>query len=85
MQRLIIYSVTDGAMRELPPEKQFSGGFKLISEFFAAVKEVFEADWEGHTPKTSRLLHGAGVQALGYVMELLIARYGAQTRRDFAH
>jgi len=84
VQRLILYSVSDGAIRELPPAEQFSGGFKLISEFFAAVRDVFESDWEGHTPKTSRLLHGSGVQALGYVMELLVGRYGAQTRRDFA-
>ena len=72
-------------MRGRPGGRYHNNGFKLISEFFAAVRDVFESDWEGHTPKTSRLIHGAGVQALGYVMELLVARYGAQTRRDFAH
>ena len=31
-----------------------------------------------HTPKTSRLVHGAGIVALGYVMEVLALLDGAR-------
>ena len=58
--------------------------FELVSEFFHAVLDVFRADWEGHTPKTSRLLHGAGLVAMGYIMDELYAG-GARRRRQFAH
>lgn len=84
IQKVIMHSVSDGAIREMSTKKQFSGGFTLLSEFFAAVREVFADEWEGHTPKTSRLVHGAGIQALGFVMELLVGRDGARTKKEFA-
>jgi hypothetical protein len=83
IQKVIMHSMSDGALREMPEKKQFVGGFDLISEFFAAVQKVFASEWEGHTAKTSRLVSGAGVQALGFVMELLVGRDGAQTREEF--
>jgi DGQHR domain-containing protein len=84
IQKIIMHSVSDGAIRELPLKKQFSEGFTLVSEFFWAVRATFPEDWEGHTAKTSRLVHGAGIQALGFVMELLIGRDGACNRVQFA-
>lgn len=83
LQKIIMQSASDGAIREMPRDEQFEGGFELINEFFAALQAVFRQDWEGHNPKTSRLVHGAGIVALGYVMELLVARDGAATRTDF--
>jgi hypothetical protein len=77
-------SVSDGSIRELPESKQLLGGFRLMSAFYGAVREVFADECEGHTPKSSRLVHGAGIQALGFVMELLVGRDGAQTQEDFA-
>jgi len=84
IQTVIMRSVSDGAIRELPESKQLAGGFKLLSAFYGAVRQVFADEWEGHTPKSSRLVHGAGIQALGFVMELLVGRDGAQTQEDFA-
>jgi DGQHR domain-containing protein len=84
IQTVIMRSVSDGAIRELPESKQLSGGYKLLNAFYGAVRQEFSAEWENHTPKTSRLVHGAGIQALGYVMELLVGRDGAQTQDDFA-
>lgn len=84
IQQLLLRSLSNGALGALPDGTQFAGGFQLVSEFFGAVREIFRSDWEGHTPKTSRLVHGAGVQALGFVMELLVTRDRARTRRDFA-
>jgi DGQHR domain-containing protein len=84
IQTVIMRSVSDGAIREMPASKQLGHGFRLISDFYGAVKDVFPSDWVGHTPKTSRLVHGAGIQALGYVMELLVGRDGARTKDEFA-
>ena len=83
LQKVIMQSISDGAIRELPKDEQFGEGFYLISKFFAAVKEVFENDWENQTAKTSRLVHGAGIVAMGFVMETIIARSGAKETSEF--
>ncbi len=85
IQRVIMNSLNDGIMRELirrdcGEEKCFL----IISEFYRAVRRVFRDAWDGHTPKTSRLVHGAGIIALGYVMEVLALLDAAQTSDEFA-
>lgn len=85
IQKVMMNSLTDGIMRELvkqPHGKQKC--VKLTSEFYKAVQMVFPDDWKDHTPKTSRLVHGAGIQALGYVMETLAVLEGARTWEQFA-
>jgi DGQHR domain-containing protein len=84
LQKIIMQSMSDGAIREFPIDEQFGRGFNLISEFFAGVQKVFPADWTGHTAKTSRLVHGAGIVAMGFVMETIAARNGATTAAEFA-
>lgn len=83
IQRVIMHSMSDGIMRELVRRP---GGkdrcFKLVSEFYRAVREVFKDAWQGQTPKTSRLVHGAGIVALGEVMETLALLEGARTWRS---
>ncbi len=85
IQRVVMHSMSDGIMRELVRRP---GGkdrcFRLISEFYHAVATVFKDAWEGHTPKTSRLVHGAGIVALGEVMETLALLEGARTSNEFA-
>jgi DGQHR domain-containing protein len=83
IQRVIMQSMSDGAIREIARENQIQSGFELISNFFTAVKTVFAADWDGHSATTSRLMHGAGIVAMGYVMELLAARDGAFSSEQF--
>lgn len=84
IQKVIMASVSDGALRELAISNNFQDvAYRLISDFYGAVRDTFPGDWEGHSPKTSRLLHGAGIVALGYVMELLFARDGARDRQSF--
>jgi DGQHR domain-containing protein len=85
IQRVIMNSLNDGIMRELirrdcGEEKCFL----IISEFYRAVQRVFRDAWKDHTPKTSRLVHGAGIVALGYVMEVLALLDAAQTADEFA-
>lgn len=86
VQKLIMNSLSDGALRLYASENQLllEQGVRLISEFFYAVQHVFRGDWERHTPKTSRLMHGAGIIAMGYVMDFLNSATGASTREEFA-
>ncbi|MCB2399363.1 DGQHR domain-containing protein DpdB [Rhizobium ruizarguesonis] len=85
IQRVIINSLSDGVMRELIREPDGADlCFKLISDFYGAVQYVFRKEWVDHTPKTSRLVHGAGIMSLGYVMELLALLDGARTSDEFS-
>jgi len=85
VQKLLMESLSNGVLRDLIRQKNGETKcVRLISNFFEAVKRVFPVDWHGHTPKTSRLLHGAGIQALGDVMEVLAARLDARTVDEFA-
>lgn len=61
------------------PDKSFC----LISDYYRAVSLVFREAWSGHKPKNSRLVHGAGIVAMGYVMEVLALSQGARTWEDF--
>jgi hypothetical protein len=70
-------------MREFPLDQQVEKSYMLLTEFFAAVQTVFEDDWRGHTPKTSRLVHSTGIIAMGFVMEDLVARENASNAKDF--
>jgi hypothetical protein len=84
IQKVIMMSAENGALREIAllpdaPER----AFKVISDYYEAVKETFPGDWKGHTPKTSRLVHGAGIRAMGYVMDLLWERNGARNEVAF--
>lgn len=84
IQRFILNSISDGACRELIREEDGEEQcYKIVSNFFAAIQSVFKDDWEGHKPRTSRLVHGAGIVAMGYVMEYLFARHGAMSQEEF--
>lgn len=86
LQKMIMNSISDGALRLYAGDDALllERGTRLISEFFHAVRHLFAADWDGHTPKTSRLVHGTGIVALGYAMEFLHGVDGAEDRGDFA-
>ena len=84
IQKIVMNSVSDGAMREFTEMPDFlEASFTLISNFFGAVQEVFPEAWKGHKPQTSRLIHGAGIVAMGYLMEFVYSRYNARTKDDF--
>jgi len=85
MQKLVMNSSSDGAIRDLVQyEDRQERAFRLVSEFFAGVAEVFGPEWYGMTPRVSRLRHGAGIVAMGFVMDTLCAITGATERRHFA-
>jgi DGQHR domain-containing protein len=93
IQRLIMDSADQGAVREFIAESSQEPlgstqiledrTFDLVHTFFSAVKEVFGPAWNDMTPKTSRLVHGAGLVAMGYVMETLYAHAGRVDREEF--
>lgn len=84
IQRVIMNSLSDGALREFGTgEEGVERGFLFISNYYAAVQATFPDDWKEQTPRTSRLVHGAGIVGLGYVMEVLHARDGACDIKSF--
>ncbi len=89
IQRVIMNSLGDGMMRELLRRDEGGTGaqqcLNLISNFYRAVGLVFPDAWaRQHTPRTSRLVHGAGIVALGYVMEVLALLDGARSPAEFS-
>lgn len=85
IQKVLMSSLSDGALSTSRDDTAhlLTHGYALVANFFTAVRRVFSEDWEGHTPKTSRLVHGAGLVAMGYVMDALVFDYGAKTTDDF--
>lgn len=84
MQRLVMNSASDGAIREMVQyEDRDQRAFQLVNEFFHAVANVYGPAWGGMTPRFSRLRHGAGIVAMGFVMDHLYAAEGATKRHDF--
>lgn len=83
LQKFLINSMQHGALRSLRSKRSTSPQFSLVSEFFHAVRTVFRSEWEGHTPKTSRLVHGVGLVAMGFVMDELYDRHKCHRRQHF--
>lgn len=84
LQKAIMNSESAGAIQTLTQRSgDISEPVALMSNFYTAVKQVFASDWEGHDPKTSRLVHGAGIIAMGYVMDEIYTRTGKSTVKSF--
>lgn len=85
IQKVIMNSLNDGILRGfMRSENGRERSLKLVSEFYKAVQQVFPEAWWGQTPKSSRLVHGAGIASLGYVMEVLATLDGARSWDEFA-
>ena len=78
MLRVLESSLSDGVLWEIAQveegEEAVLQTCAVLTAFWGAVKEVWEPIWE-LKPRKSRLLHGAGVVSLGYLMEEMIVRY----------
>ncbi|HBO2098453.1 DGQHR domain-containing protein DpdB [Pseudomonas aeruginosa] len=75
MQKVVMNSLSDGYCRTvIDLEEGEEKCFLAVSEFFAAVQDVFKSAWFGHTPRTSRLVHSAGIISMGYVMDQLCSQ-----------
>jgi DGQHR domain-containing protein len=73
-QRMLMHSLSDGILHDLmnASENGLLHCFRVVSDFFSAVQSVFASEWIDHTPRTSRLVHGSGVIAMGFVMEEIL-------------
>ena len=69
----VLYRIRQGMGDEL----DFEPILDVLYSFWGAARHVFEAEW-GLPPKRCRLLHGAGVVCLGFVMDSIADRYRAK-------
>jgi DGQHR domain-containing protein len=85
IQRVLMASLSDGALSAWRDDTSLllGPGYAMVSNFFSALRQVFANDWEGQTPKTSRLVHGVGLVAMGYVMDALAFDREARSKDDF--
>lgn len=84
LHKVIMNSADTGAIRDYGNGTQrMDFAVELLSNFYGSIADTFPKAWHGHNPRTSRLLHGAGVVAMGYVMETIYSRTGRLTRRHF--
>lgn len=84
VQKIIMTSLENGAMRAFMGNGDgFERCFLLVSNFFRAVQQVFPEAWFDQKPRTSRLVHSAGIVGMSYVMEYLHANDRAFQSDDF--
>lgn len=86
LQKVVLNSLSGGgAMRDLSRRQNGTDlCYRVLAEYFWAVQVTFpRAAWDRHTAKTSRLVHGAGIIAMGHVMDLLYQVDGADACDGF--
>ena len=84
LQKVIMNSISDGAFRDLSTRKNSEiHQLNALSDFYAAVQNIFKSEWEGKTPKTSRLVHGVGIISMGFVFEYLYSTQHDHTRKSY--
>ncbi len=79
MLQILETSLSDGVLWEIAQVKEegeeaVEAMTAVLGAFWGAVREVWKDIWE-RKPRQSRLLHGAGVVTLGYLMEDMIKRH----------
>ena len=76
--RMIENSLSDGALFRFRnangQECDLEAILKLLKAYWQAVSQVFPKAW-GLPPKRSRLMHGAGVVSMGFVMDAIADRH----------
>ena len=84
VQRVIMASRSHGALRVLAQAPDGDDKcFQFMSDFYQAVQAVFKKDWDGLSPKTSRLVHSVGIISMGRVMEVAFHVCQARSFGDF--
>lgn len=80
--KMIENSLSDGVLYRYRDSNHGNGNVEAIlgvlKAFWAAVAEVFEGAW-GLKPRRSRLMHGAGIQGLGFLMDAISERYRTES------
>lgn len=75
--RMLENSLADGALYRFrensDPQYTAAQMLKLLANYWWAVREVFGTAW-GLPPRKSRLMHGAGITSLGFLMDAVADR-----------
>jgi DGQHR domain-containing protein len=78
VMRMVEHSLTDGALYAFRDRGtgafDLEGALALLKDFWGAVARAFPEAW-GKKPRLSRLSHGAGVAALGFIMDTSCERH----------
>jgi DGQHR domain-containing protein len=87
--KMIENSLSDGVLFRFRSEDEKKGDtermLETLKNYWAAVAQVYRPAW-GLPPKRSRLMHGAGIVSLGFVMDAIADRRrqsGAPTKDQF--
>jgi DGQHR domain-containing protein len=64
---LALYKTAEG-------ESDIDGMYRTLCAYWTAVKDEFPDAW-GKPPQESRLMHSAGIQAMGYLMDRIMPRF----------
>ena len=87
--KMLENSLSDGVLYRFRYDNQDGADAEkmlfVLQAFWGAVSEVFGEAW-GLPPKRSRLMHGAGIVSLGFVMDAIAERHrakGVPSRSDF--
>lgn len=88
--KMLDYSLSDGVLYAIRSgDRNKDAGeamLGVLKSFWAAVAEVFPDAW-GLPPRRSRLMHGAGIVSMGFLMDAIADRYrrnGLPTHVQFA-
>ena len=77
--RMLENSLSDGALYRFrgngsDDDNDTESMLKLLDNYWSAVGRVFEEAW-GLSPRKSRLMHGAGIVSMGFVMDAIADRH----------
>lgn len=76
--KMLENSLSDGALYRFRDsasgEGNVDGMLSILKHFWRAVAEVFPSAWS-LPPRNSRLVHGAGITAMGFLMDAITDRY----------
>jgi DGQHR domain-containing protein len=76
--KMLENSLSDGALyffrNSQTGECNEDGMLAVLKDFWRAVSHVFPESWD-KPPRQSRLMHGAGIVSLGYLMDTIFDRY----------
>jgi DGQHR domain-containing protein len=88
--KMLENSLSDGVLYRFRDEEgpaRVEEMVKVLGAFWGAVARVFGDAW-GISPRRSRLMHGAGIVSLGFVMDAIAERHraaGIPDLEDFEH
>ena len=87
--KMLENSLSDGLLFRFRNPNKENGDIEAmlppLKDFWAATAEVFRSEW-GLPPRRSRLMHGAGITSLGFLMDAIADRWrgkGIPTRKQF--